>query len=97
MSKILPILLNHDTFQTKTLAGSSMEHLAQDAQEAVSALEEAILKVKATCPHPRDYIHAKFGTFKAATDQHNAIQDVLDELRDFYADKLDHFLNQSEK
>lgn len=85
---------DHITFPKRTLAGSSMSHMADDNCKVVSALNKALLAAVETCPHPRDYI-GKEDMYQVARQEHNAKVDSIHDLIAFYTAKAEHCMDEA--
>ncbi len=85
---------DHITFPKRTLSGSSMSHMADDNYKAVSALNEALIAVVGTTPHPRDYI-GKEDMYQVARQEHNAKVDAVRDLIAFYTAKAEHCMDEA--
>lgn len=91
-------------FPLKTLAGSSMHQMGEDANEASLAIEKAIEKVAATEPHPRDYLCMGGGAadqilaenrYKEALAEHKSNLGALQAMARFYLAKSTHCYEQN--
>ena len=88
--------LDKSTFPTRTLAGSSFEHLVEELNKVVSPLEEALYAIVDAMPHGRDYI-GRDEEYKAACAQHTENYNDLLKLKNFFEDKRQHCFEQIAK
>lgn len=86
--------MNKDLFPNKTLAGSSMQHVAEDCENARITLQAALGRVRAACPHPRDYINND-ALYQQALAHHYTHINQLNTMIDFYSEKTIHCVEQA--
>lgn len=67
--------------------GTSGEELLEQKREAMHALDEALVAVKAACPHRRDYYPLDNGVWEAARNAHFRRLAMLTEMRDELLDE----------
>lgn len=85
--------MNASTFPNRTLNGSSFSQLAVECDLARQKLDEAIQSLP--LPHPRDYqSYGHDGAYKEARQEFIEQMNGLKKLRDFFANKRDHCLDQ---